>query len=62
MNDLVLHKIMARKMNKNNLSHYKCKECDMAYPDKEIAEKCENWCKKHKSCNIEIIKYAINQK
>ncbi|MDO8508654.1 MAG: hypothetical protein Q7S27_03130 [Nanoarchaeota archaeon] len=38
---------------------YYCEECNMAYPDKKKSHECEEWCKKHKSCNIEIIKYAI---
>ncbi len=41
--------------------HY-CGECNMAYFDKKKACECEDWCKKHKSCNIEIIKYAITER
>lgn len=33
----------------------------MTYKDKEIVERCEKWCKEHKSCNINIIKYAVNK-
>lgn len=33
----------------------------MQYTEKEWAEKCEAWCKEHKSCNIEIISHAIPQ-
>ena len=29
------------------------------YKKKEIADKCKEWCKEHKSCNIAITKYAI---
>ncbi|MDO8627315.1 MAG: hypothetical protein Q7K42_02525 [Candidatus Diapherotrites archaeon] len=38
---------------------YQCEECEFVYKDKDIAQKCENWCKKNDSCNFEIIKYAI---
>ncbi len=38
---------------------YKCKECGLIYKDKDWAEKCENWCKENKSCNLEITKHAI---
>ena len=38
---------------------FECKECNMFYKEKELAEKCEKWCKEHKSCNLEIIKHAI---
>ncbi len=37
---------------------YQCKECLLWYADKSWAEKCEQWCKKNKSCNLEITKHA----
>ncbi|MEK7663943.1 MAG: nucleotide exchange factor GrpE [Patescibacteria group bacterium] len=40
----------------NNL--YQCKECGFHYREKEMAEKCEMWCKEHKTCNVGIIKHA----
>jgi len=39
---------------------YKCPECGFWYKEKKWAEKCQAWCKEHKSCNLEIIKHAIN--
>lgn len=41
------------------ISEYKCKECKMIYQDKILAEKCETWCRKNHSCNLEITKHAI---
>jgi len=38
---------------------YKCMKCGWLYREIEFAEKCEQWCKKHKSCNLEIAKHAI---
>ncbi|MEK7193465.1 MAG: thioredoxin family protein [Patescibacteria group bacterium] len=50
-------------MTKNEEEHsaktYQCEECGLFYKDKEIREKCQAWCKKHKSCNLEIIKHSI---
>ncbi len=40
---------------------YRCSECGLGYTDKEIALKCQAWCKEHKSCNLDIIKYAIKE-
>lgn len=37
-----------------------CPECGMQYREHEWAKKCEAWCREHKSCNLEIIKHAIN--
>ena len=51
------------KMVKENkeMKCYYCEECEMAYVDKKKACQCEEWCKKHKSCSLEITKYAINK-
>jgi len=39
---------------------YQCEECKFFYKDKEWAEKCEKWCKENHSCNLDIIKHAVN--
>lgn len=51
---------MKRENEKSKL--HQCPECGLKYKEKEIAEKCEAWCKQHKSCNLEIIKYALEEK
>lgn len=56
----LLH-IWMMKGHKHN-SHYKCPECGLEYYEKEWAEKCEAWCKEHKTCNTEIIKHAVKSK
>ncbi len=45
-----------KKESKNKV--YVCKECGYEYEDKIWAEKCENWCREHKSCNLDIIKHG----
>ena len=52
---------MARTLTKNKKLSYMCKECNMMYKEKELAKKCEDWCRKYKSCNTEIIKHAIKK-
>jgi len=39
--------------------YYVCEDCKFRYKDRNMAQKCENWCKEHKSCNIEITKHAV---
>ena len=41
---------------------YQCEECGFHYENREWAEKCEAWCRDHKSCNIEIIAHAEENK
>ena len=43
------------------MKRYKYIDCGLIYDDKKIAKKCQNWCSKHKSCNLEIKKHAINK-
>lgn len=38
---------------------FACPECGLAYKDAQWAKKCAAWCKEHKSCNLEIIKHAV---
>ena len=51
---------MVREVKKENNTYFQCEECNLLYPDKEIAEKCQAWCAEHQSCNLEIIKYAVD--
>lgn len=39
---------------------YTCKECGFSYKDKKLAARCQEWYRKYKSCNTEIIKHAVN--
>ena len=38
---------------------YQCDECGFHYLERPLAEKCEAWCKEHKSCNIGIVNDAV---
>jgi len=40
---------------------YQCEECELLYADIFWAEKCEAWCKKHKSCNLEITEHSVDR-
>jgi len=46
---------MVKKIN--NL--YECEICLLKYKDKRLAKKCQEWCKKYKSCNLDITKFAV---
>jgi len=38
---------------------YQCKKCKLFYKDGNLAEQCEEYCKSHKSCSLEITKHAV---
>ena len=50
---------MVKTTKKESRSFYQCEECGFWYKEQELAEKCEEWCRKHQSCNLEITKFAV---
>lgn len=38
---------------------YACSECALHYAEKELAERCEEWCRQHDSCNYEIASQSL---
>ena len=48
-----------REINKDKNIYFECEKCGLLYPAKTWALKCEDWCSKNKSCNMEIIKHAV---
>ena len=50
---------MVKTIKKEGTEIYQCEECGFMYAEKTWAEKCEAWCKEHKSCNLDIIQHAI---
>lgn len=41
---------------------FACEECGFYYNNKNWAQKCEEWCRKYKSCSLEITKHAVKAK
>jgi len=50
---------MVQELQKNGTTYYICEACGFAYKEKELAEKCQQWCKEHQSCNLEITQHAV---
>ena len=40
---------------------YQCGVCKLKYSDKKLADKCEEWCSTHNSCNFLIARQAVNK-
>ena len=58
----VIQKDPSTTLGASNKELYQCEECGLHYEDREWAEKCEAWCREHKSCNIEITAHAEENK
>jgi len=52
---------MVKEIQTGETTLFQCEECGFKYRDKETAEKCQAWCSEHNSCNIEIIKDAVQE-
>lgn len=52
---------MVRKKEHQSKILYQCEVCGLWYRNREKAAACEAWCRKHKSCNIEIIAHAVEE-
>ena len=50
---------MVEETNLESKIIYKCEKCGWLYKNRNIAEECETWCKKHNSCNLKFVKFAI---
>jgi len=49
---------MVEKIRKEGRTFFQCEKCNLKYKGKEWAERCEDWCKKYNSCNIEITRHS----
>lgn len=52
---------MVKVMRQEDRELYQCEECGFRYAEKEWAERCEAWCREHKSCNLQIIAHAVTE-
>lgn len=50
---------MVKELHRNNKILYICEACGFAYEQKEWAQKCQEWCEGHNSCNLEITEHAV---
>lgn len=52
---------MVKAVRKGTKTFYKCNVCGLVYREKEIAEKCQNWCETHEgTCNLEYVQHAVD--
>lgn len=44
-------------MNESNT--YQCPECKLHYAEKHHAKACEQFCKQHQACSLEITQHSV---
>lgn len=54
----IVIKFMVKSLRQTDQELHQCGACGLYYEDRGWAEKCEAWCREHKSCNLEIIAHA----
>ncbi len=50
---------MVKKISHKGKQIYACGVCGFGYSTDELANKCENYCKTHGACSLEITKHAV---
>ena len=50
---------MVKIIQKAAVIVYQCEECGLKYQEEKTAQECQAWCAEHKSCNLGIIKNAV---
>jgi hypothetical protein len=50
---------MVKELRKGDVTLYLCEACGFAYREKDWAERCQEWCEEHNSCNLEITEHAV---
>ena len=43
------------------MTTYRCSVCKLEFTIEELGRQCEEWCRTHDSCNLEIGRQAINR-
>ncbi|OGB90112.1 hypothetical protein A2625_04795 [candidate division WOR-1 bacterium RIFCSPHIGHO2_01_FULL_53_15] len=50
---------MVKKIELAGKKYFECPICGLDYEEEEWAEKCEAWCSKYPSCNLETVKHSV---
>ena len=50
---------MVKEVEQESKKEYVCEACGYRYTTKELAERCEEWCTEHHSCNLEITAQGV---
>jgi hypothetical protein len=52
---------MVRRVSVCGLEDYMCEECGFVYHELEMARRCEDFCRTHHACSLEITSKAAHK-
>lgn len=52
---------MVIELKEKKKTYYACGICKFVYETRELAQKCEDFCRAYNSCSLEITKHAIRK-
>ncbi len=52
---------MVRKISESGERLFICEVCGFAYEEKSWAEMCEEYCRKHNACSLDIARHAVHR-
>lgn len=50
---------MVSEKIKDDKTYYLCDICKFAYETRELAQQCQDFCKAHNACSVDITKQAV---
>jgi hypothetical protein len=50
---------MVKETKKDGVVYNICEACGFKYKEEKYAQKCEEWCKEHNSCNMDITHHSV---
>ena len=53
---------MVKEVEHMGKTYYQCKRCKFYYKTKDLAKRCEEYCKRLNACDTTIIKHAVELK
>jgi len=54
--------LMVHEIPQNGKRLYICDVCSLSYEERAWADKCEDYCTKHRACSLEITRHAIQMR
>ncbi len=50
---------MVKEVKLDSKTVFLCEECGLGYEDRDTAQRCEDWCRRTRSCSLKITKKAV---